>query len=207
MTAQYGMLNTAFFTAWQAAWPVEYGPAPTTEALAIALAMPSVERSGTAGTRAGLKAPGLGSYYLATAFRWVDGVEHGCVDRAYTIATGSVSNKQNNMAGLVAAGFITRYRVGNVYQVALTDAGLAQVKLVCPELAKVAKGYTIDARDKALKAFTKAAKADQPKAKAKRVRKAKPVHVEPSPAETEQHIDQQAAGHTAQPYTEAPQAE
>lgn len=172
MTTQYGMLNTAFFTAWVQAWGTsEYGPAPTVEALAIALAMPSVERSGQTGTRAGLKAPGLGSFYLACAFNWVHGVEHGCVDRAYTVATGSPSNKQNNMTGLVAAGLIERYRVGNTYQVALTDAGLAQVKLINGDLAKAAKGYTVAARDKAFTAFSKAAKAA---AKVEKPVKAKP---------------------------------
>lgn len=183
MTTQYGMLNTSFFSAWVAAWPSDAGDAPTTEALAIALAMPSVERSGQPGTRASLKAPGLGSYYLATAFRWATGdVSQGCIDAVYTASTGSPSNKQNNMTGLVAGGFIQRYRVGSCYQVALTDAGLAQVKLVSPELAKVAKGFTVSARDKALKAFTKAS---QP-VKAKAKRKAKPVETE---VITEQQVE------------------
>ena len=193
-STQYGMLNTSFFSAFQAAWPSEYGPAPTIEALAIALAMPSVERSGQQGTRAGLKAPGLGAYYFATAFNWIHGVEFGCVDAAYFRATGSTSNKQNHMTGLVAGGFVQRFKVGSTYQVALTDAGLAQVKLVCPELAKAVKGYTVAARDKALKAFIKASKP----VKAKKAK--------PEPVSIEQATVDIAAINAEQPeYTEPAQ--
>ncbi len=177
MTAMYAALNTAYFTAWCDAWPVaEYGPAPTTDMLAVALAMPSVEPSGTRSKRGGLKAPGYGSFYLATALRWAGGdVSHGCYDRAYTLATGSVSNKQNNMTGLVTAGLLVRYKVTGGYQVALTEAGLAQVKAIDRDLAKVAKGFTVTARDKLVKAAEKAAKQAATPDKPPRKRAAKPA--------------------------------
>lgn len=173
----YGTINTALFDQYVAGWPANAGEPPTAEMLGIASAMPSVERSGQPGSRGGLKAGGsLGSMYLACALRWQGDTTQGCVDTQYFAATGKNSSKQNHMTGLInyhTGGLIERYRVGNTYQVALTDAGVAWVKAINAELGKIAKGFSVEARAKALKAAEKAAKPVKAKARAKR--KAKPV--------------------------------
>ena len=210
MATTFGMLNTAFASQFQANWPVEHGVAPSDTAVAIALAMPSVERSGARSMRGGLRAAGLGTMYHAATLRWGDSDVHaGCADMAFYSATEyqrkpgvAPSNKQNHLEGLRAAGLIEKYRVNGVWFTALTDAGVAQVKAVNSELGKLAKGYTVAARDKALKAAEKASKAASKPTKARKPKPVKgdtPVTVEatsdaatgfePVPVETG-HIDQ-----------------
>lgn len=167
MSTSFGTLNVGFFSAWVSAWDVAtYGPAPSDLALAVSLAMPSVVEGGHPSKRGGLKSPGKGSFYLATAFAWVHGVSHKCVDLAYFAATGSNSNKQNHMNWLRDAGLIVKYRVGNGWQIALTDAGLDRVALVSKELAREARVFSVKARDRMLR---DADRASRPK----RVRKVK----------------------------------
>lgn len=173
----YGIINTNYADPFNARFTDTV--APSDVAVAIALCMPSVERSGQRAQRGGLKSPGLATYYHAMTMRWGGenpDVTLGCNDLTFSTVTaqGSPSNKQNHLTGLIAAGFIQRYRSNGQWFTALTDAGLAQVKAVSPELAKLAKGYTVAARDKAIKAALKAA---QP-AKPARKRKAKPVAAE-----------------------------
>lgn len=183
----YGTINTALFDQYVSNWPSNAGEPPTPEMLGIASAMPSVERSGQPGSRGGLKAGGSkGSMYLACALRWQGDTTQGCVDTQYFAATNTNSSKQNHMTGLTKfqpqpgqfTPLIERYRVGNTYQVALTDHGVAWVRGINADLGKVAKGFSIEAHKKALKAAEKAAK--PVKAKAKR---------RPKPVEADSHVD------------------
>lgn len=195
----YGALNSSYFAANGYSWPADQGDGPTAEMLAIALAMPSVEPSGARSKRGGLKSPGLGTYYHAATMQWQRDVTQGCVDRTVFDAwrsspdkgPGDDSNKQNHLTGLVSAGLIQRYRVGNTWQTALTDAGVAHVASINRELGKVAKGFTVAARDKALKAAEKAMKqADKPvKAKPAKAKRQPGETYQPTPADTEAGIE------------------
>lgn len=182
----YGQIDASYFERNGYLWPSTHGAGPNDVALAIALAMPSVERSGARSQRGGLKQPGLGTYYHAASMQWGNGdVAHGLSDMAFFDATkgctdkrpGNPSNKQNHLHGLQAAGLITVTRRNGQYYTGLTDAGVAQVTSVNRELGKLAKGYTVKALNKA---FDAAAKADKAKAKPRKAKaKAQPVEIGP----------------------------
>ncbi len=154
---QYGIIDT---TAMNTAWVQAYGLDDVT--VAVAMAMPALAHGGRGVTakRGGLRAPGFGTFYLATRLHAALNPDRPATDAAYTAACGSTSNKTVYLSDLVAAGLVKvsgKPRTGQV--VTLTDAGVAQVKAVNGELGKLAKAYTETAYTKAAKAIAKAAKA------------------------------------------------
>src|SRR5260221_4550388 len=157
---KYGMIDTARLNQ---VWVAAAGLDDVT--VAIAMAMPALAHGGRGVTakRGGLRGGELGTLYLALALDWATkGADHGSTDKAYTDCQGeggSTSNKTVFISDLVAAGLIKRFgkpRTGQ--QVVLTEAGVAQVKLVDAGLAKLAKAYSETAFEKASKAVRKAAK-------------------------------------------------
>lgn len=187
---QYGQIDASYFERNGYQWPanpvVSGSKGPSLEALAIAMAMPSVTHTGHRTQRNGLKAAGLGTYAHAATMMWAAGdVNHGLIWRdafdAWRNSTdkrpGNDSTKTNHLNGLkldvATGGLITvTVRNGKLYT-ALTDAGVAQCKSVNPELGKVARAFHVKALNKAFDAAAKAA--NPPKAKKA---KAKPEPVE-----------------------------
>jgi hypothetical protein len=152
---KYGIIDTASLDAY-ALQSTDYRPSDVAQA--VALAMPAVERSGVPYKRAQFTT-GKTALYNAYGFDWAFNGLKARNDRELGYTSGT--NKQNHEVGLTAAGLIER--TGNPGKggqyVFLTEAGVARCKAVDAELGKVAKGLTLAAYTKAVKAAEKAAKA------------------------------------------------